>query len=114
MSLDKHFTVRLSEDLFRRLRHQARRRAVSVGELTRKLIAEEVERLEGKRELRLEPGTVRDLLSTLLAMEEIMVRTFDPGKLTAVQGEKARLLREIYDRSRAEAGRHLEVLEDLQ
>jgi len=107
MSLDKHFTVRISDDHYRRLAKQALTKRVAIAELAREFITRELERAEGKRDLEFDPEIAIDMFSTLLAMEEILVREFDHESLKAVRGDKARMVKDIYDRAEVEAVKRL-------
>ncbi|HUU01305.1 MAG TPA: hypothetical protein VM425_07710 [Myxococcota bacterium] len=111
MSLDKHVTVRIAEDYHRRLMKHALTKRVTVGELAREFIIREMERLEGKRDLEFDPEIAIDMFSTLLAMEEILVREFDHESLKAVRGDKARMIKDIYSRAEVEARNRLHLLD---
>ena len=111
MSFDKHFTIRISDENYRRLAKQALTRRVTIAELGRESITRELDRAEGKRDLEFDPEIVTDMFGTLLAMEEILVREFDHESIKAVRGDKARMIKEIYARAEVEAKKRLRLLE---
>ena len=99
MSYERRIQVRVSEAMESRLKHQAKRLKVTVANLARDVILQELDRLEGKSEVRFEPKSIQSLITTLLTMEEILVMQYDPKLALAVKGDKARAIQDIYDRS---------------